>query len=256
MRRCQACAQLKRALRDFQLAGNPACLMRAAVAAAALVGWSAQGSCTVRTNTESGFFWSAATPFRTTQQTCCVQSETKHILFNVFYFTFTEARCCRLTNNVAPVLERAQAVAKKRMGPLAPIKLLGGLVHRKRRDGAAQASQGPEPDLFFDPAWSHIKWTVYRGIAYDISSFIDKHPGGAELARLAVHRDCTALVESCHMRSELVLARMRALPVLQGFPIAQVPRAPYPHDSKIYTTIQSRCAPGSGCAPGGSAGGG
>lgn len=74
--------------------------------------------------------------------------------------------------------------------------------------------------------------------AYDLTAFMDRHPAGAFLLRLAIGRDCTALFESYHLRPEVAAGRLRRLPVLQGFPVDAVPRSPYPNDSPIYNTIR------------------
>lgn len=42
-----------------------------------------------------------------------------------------------------------------------------------------------------DPKWARYKWTIYRGVAYDLSGFVDRHPGGQWLINLAVGRDAT-----------------------------------------------------------------
>lgn len=34
-------------------------------------------------------------------------------------------------------------------------------------------------DPWNDAKWQGYKWTVYRGVAYDLTSFIDRHPAGA-----------------------------------------------------------------------------
>jgi fatty acid desaturase (delta-4 desaturase) len=67
---------------------------------------------------------------------------------------------------------------------------------------------------------------VYRGVAYDLASFIPHHPGGAWLINLAVGRDATALFESYHLRCEAAAAVFGKLPQLQGFPVHAVPCAP------------------------------
>ncbi len=51
-----------------------------------------------------------------------------------------------------------------------------------------------DPNPWEDPQWKDVAWTVYRGVAYDLTDFIPKHPGGSWLASLALKRDCTALV--------------------------------------------------------------
>jgi hypothetical protein len=58
-------------------------------------------------------------------------------------------------------------------------------------------------DPWEGPQWRQYKWTVYRGVAYDLTAFIDRHPAGAWLVRLAIGRDCTALFESYHLRPEV-----------------------------------------------------
>lgn len=66
--------------------------------------------------------------------------------------------------------------------------------------------------------------TVYRGVAYDLGPYITRHPGGEMLLRLALHRDCTALVESYHMRTGVAVAHLKRLPVIEGFPVNAVRR--------------------------------
>ena len=91
-----------------------------------------------------------------------------------------------------------------------------------------------------DEEWRGVKWTVYRGVAYDLTKFIDAHPAGAWLVRLAIGRDATALFESYHLRPEVAAARLRRLPVLENFPVAAVPRSPRPNDSDLYNTLRDR----------------
>lgn len=50
----------------------------------------------------------------------------------------------------------------------------------------------------------------------------------------------TPQVESYHLRSEVVEARIKSLPVIKGFPVDSVPKAPYPNDSQVYTTLKAR----------------
>lgn len=69
-----------------------------------------------------------------------------------------------------------------------------------------------------------MQWTVYRGVAYDLTSFIERHPAGSWLINLAIGRDCTALFESYHLRPEVAVAHLKRLPVLEGFPVDAVPR--------------------------------
>lgn len=60
-----------------------------------------------------------------------------------------------------------------------------------------------------DEKWAGYKWTVYRGVAYDLTSFIEKHPAGNWLIRLGLGRDCTALFESYHLRPEVSRSMMQ-----------------------------------------------
>ena len=93
--------------------------------------------------------------------------------------------------------------------------------------------------LWQNSKWTQYKWTVYRGIAYDLTSFIDRHPAGNWLINLAIGRDCTALFESYHLRPRVAAEQLKRLPVLQDFPVDEVPSSPYPNDSDLYNTIRS-----------------
>jgi len=101
-------------------------------------------------------------------------------------------------------------------------------------------------DPWHDAPWSGLAWTVYRGVAYDLSDYLAArqkaggHPGGEMLLRLAIGRDSTALFESYHMRPAVAAARLSRLPVLEGFPIEAVPRSPRPDDSPLYVAIRDR----------------
>ncbi len=53
-------------------------------------------------------------------------------------------------------------------------------------------------------------------------------------------RDATALVESYHLRPEVVDARFKRLPIIPDFPVAAVPRSPRPNDSELYNAIRER----------------
>eukprot|EP00232_Nephroselmis_pyriformis_P017822 CAMPEP_0182882208 /NCGR_PEP_ID=MMETSP0034_2-20130328/17639_1 /TAXON_ID=156128 /ORGANISM="Nephroselmis pyriformis, Strain CCMP717" /LENGTH=537 /DNA_ID=CAMNT_0025015287 /DNA_START=51 /DNA_END=1664 /DNA_ORIENTATION=- len=96
------------------------------------------------------------------------------------------------------------------------------------------------PNPWEEEPWASMKWTVYRGEAYDLQSYHDIHPGGSWLLNLAEHRDATALFESYHMRPEVAGAHIKRLPKIEGFPIKSVPKGPYPNDSAIYNKIRER----------------
>ncbi|KIZ05639.1 hypothetical protein MNEG_2324 [Monoraphidium neglectum] len=121
-----------------------------------------------------------------------------------------------------------------------------GVTVAERPSSAADAAPAPVPEVpsggdpWEDPKWQQYKWTVYRGTAYDLTAFVDRHPAGSWLINLALGRDCTALFESYHLRPEVAVARLRRLPVLEGFPVHAVPRSPYPNDSEVYNAIRDR----------------
>jgi acyl-lipid (7-3)-desaturase (Delta-4 desaturase) len=102
------------------------------------------------------------------------------------------------------------------------------------------AKEGAIEDPWNDPKWKDTRWTIYRGTAYDLGPFFEKHPGGNWLLNLAIGRDSTALLESYHLRPEVAVARFRMLPVLEGFPVDQVPKSPRPNDSALYNAIRTR----------------
>lgn len=65
-----------------------------------------------------------------------------------------------------------------------------GLAPRPRMDPAPEEAplRAPAPeqqqqpsstdggDPWADPRWTAMKWTVYRGQAYDLTAFMDRHP--------------------------------------------------------------------------------
>lgn len=81
---------------------------------------------------------------------------------------------------------------------------------------------------------------MVRGVAYDMTPYLDRHPGGRWLLNLAIKRDATALFESYHLRPDVAMAQLKRLPILHGFPVDAVPRSPYPNDSELYNTIRER----------------
>jgi acyl-lipid (7-3)-desaturase (Delta-4 desaturase) len=112
---------------------------------------------------------------------------------------------------------------------------------------SAPAARQPTPELlpvlddpWEDAKWTRYKWTVYRGIAYDLTSFMERHPAGSWLLNLALGRDCTALFESYHLRPDVAIARLKQLPTLDGFPVQAVPQSPRPNDSELYVAIRER----------------
>ena len=113
-------------------------------------------------------------------------------------------------------------------------------IGRKGRKLAASGLQTAQRtrDPWTDAAWKDVPWTVYRGQAYDLRPFLKRHPGGSWLLTLAIGRDCTALFESTHLRPEVAVAHLQRLPVLDDFPVDQVPATLRPNDSKLYNRIR------------------
>eukprot|EP00238_Polyblepharides_amylifera_P014963 CAMPEP_0196579002 /NCGR_PEP_ID=MMETSP1081-20130531/15626_1 /TAXON_ID=36882 /ORGANISM="Pyramimonas amylifera, Strain CCMP720" /LENGTH=546 /DNA_ID=CAMNT_0041898427 /DNA_START=112 /DNA_END=1752 /DNA_ORIENTATION=+ len=112
--------------------------------------------------------------------------------------------------------------------------------HPKQDGNPARAPDGYSNDPWTDPKWVDTKWTVFRGKAYDLTSFLEKHPGGNWLINLSLKRDCTGLFESYHMRPEIAGGPFKRLPMIEDFPVDMVPRAPYPNDSALYNNIRNR----------------
>lgn len=110
---------------------------------------------------------------------------------------------------------------------------------------ATGADRAPAAGKSLSPAEytaAGVAWTIIRGTAYDLTAFLASgaHPGGDALARLAVGRDATALVESNHLRQDQPMALLKRLPVLHDFPVDQVQAAPRPSDSPLYSSIRRR----------------
>lgn len=82
-------------------------------------------------------------------------------------------------------------------------------VFGRRRAPADRASSLPEGKDTF--TWEEVAahnsedsaWIAIDGSVYDVTSFIDKHPGGREMILLAVGRDATDIFRSYHPFSDL-----------------------------------------------------
>lgn len=59
-------------------------------------------------------------------------------------------------------------------------------------------------------------WTIIDGVKYDISGFLERHPGGEDLIVLAYQRDATKLFYSYHRNVENAKAVLAKLPVIGG----------------------------------------
>lgn len=106
------------------------------------------------------------------------------------------------------------------------------------RELAPATAEPPVQSPWDSTKWQQYKWTVYRGVAYDLTSFIERHPAGSWLINLAIGRDCTALFESYHLRPLVASQQLKRLPVLHDFPIEAIPSSPYPNDSDLYNSIR------------------
>lgn len=137
-----------------------------------------------------------------------------------------------LTTRISAILAEDPVVEERSAKDIRP--------HPFQDGNPDQAPQDISEDPWMDPKWSAMQWTVYRGKAYDLGPFLEKHPGGNWLINLALKRDCTGLFESYHLRPEIAGAPFKRLPELEGFPIAAIPRAPYPNDSELYNAIRTR----------------
>lgn len=95
------------------------------------------------------------------------------------------------------------------------------------------------PEATLDPTRAY---TRYRGVVYDVTEFQHRHPGGAQLLSLCVGRDATILIESHHLRPEVVRKYMKTLPVVEGAAGAfgKEETFPKPLDSAVYRAIQRR----------------
>jgi hypothetical protein len=111
--------------------------------------------------------------------------------------------------------------------------------HRNKRDNSYHVHAFLVP-LNLKAEDQGLCHAVYRGVAYDLTDFIEKHPAGSWLINLSLGRDCTALFESYHLRPDVAVARLKMLPTIPDFPVAAVPVAPRPNDSDLYNTIRER----------------
>lgn len=139
---------------------------------------------------------------------------------------------------VLPVRTRAPAVISRRTRVISNV--LAEPLVQAAEPKADVPEVPPGGDPWEDPKWTKYKWTVYRGVAYDLTPYLSRHPGGRWLLNLAIGRDCTGLFESYHLRPDVAAGMLKRLPVLEGFPVEAVPRAPYPNDSDFYNTVRER----------------
>lgn len=68
-------------------------------------------------------------------------------------------------------------------------------------DGATVAAAGKGKYTWQDVAahnTANSAWVIIEGQVYDITQFLDRHPGGSEMLLLAAGRECTDLYNSYH----------------------------------------------------------
>lgn len=73
-----------------------------------------------------------------------------------------------------------------------------------------------------EPKWAERQVTVIRGEVYDITDFLDKHPGGRQLINLACRRDATVMFESYHINSDITDKWLARLPKVEGVTVVDL----------------------------------
>ena len=81
---------------------------------------------------------------------------------------------------------------------------------------------------------------MIRGVAYDVTDFMDRHPGGRAMLAQAVGRDATGLFESYHVRNEISEQTLAKLPRVAVPKSIKLEDGPFPNDSPIYRRIRER----------------
>eukprot|EP00218_Dolichomastix_sp_CCMP3274_P006971 CAMPEP_0170134130 /NCGR_PEP_ID=MMETSP0033_2-20121228/1719_1 /TAXON_ID=195969 /ORGANISM="Dolichomastix tenuilepis, Strain CCMP3274" /LENGTH=450 /DNA_ID=CAMNT_0010369673 /DNA_START=53 /DNA_END=1405 /DNA_ORIENTATION=+ len=96
------------------------------------------------------------------------------------------------------------------------------------------------------------QYLTIRGKVYDVTDFVETHPGGSQLVSLGVGRDATILFESHHIRTDVVEKALQALPVVDMSKVAANPaeaakmvgmpleQFALPGDSALYRTLRKR----------------
>lgn len=70
---------------------------------------------------------------------------------------------------------------------------------------------------FYAKAYNKRKtqWALIDGTKYDITDFVERHPGGSDMLMLAVGRDASVMFHSYHRRLHVARAMLAALPVIE-----------------------------------------
>jgi fatty acid desaturase (delta-4 desaturase) len=105
-----------------------------------------------------------------------------------------------------------------------------------------------------------LRFTVVKGEVYEVSNFLQVHPGGEHLLSLALGRDATILFQSYHIRDSVVEAQLKQWKAPEGVTVELLRTAgllngviasaedhtehkfPLPGDSAMYKTLKARVA--------------
>jgi len=82
-----------------------------------------------------------------------------------------------------------------------------------------------------------------RGVCYDVSDFMHRHPGGKFMLDLSIGRDATIMFESAHCQREKAEMVLKMLPVVTEVPADLDGNGgdfPKPADSPLYESIRKR----------------
>lgn len=91
------------------------------------------------------------------------------------------------------------------------------------------------------PYWPY--WFIH-GKLYDLSSWLEEHPGGADFLTRCQGTDCTAAFEVHHIRMAKALAMLKRFEVeQQELPQSPIPESPWPQfDWSQYDKLRSGVA--------------
>lgn len=82
-------------------------------------------------------------------------------------------------------------------------------------------------------------WVIVRGRVYDVTGFLDKHPGGREMLLLAAGRECTDLFEMYHALVDKPEKYLASYDI--GAAVGPPEFTPFPEDTTgFWDTLKSR----------------
>ncbi|XRA96815.1 acyl-lipid (7-3)-desaturase (Delta-4 desaturase) [Pycnococcus provasolii] len=90
----------------------------------------------------------------------------------------------------------------------------GGELHNASSPSTKPPSLPDSVSLALASSSRHL--TAIHGVVYDITDFLDEHPGGRQILSLASGRDATFMFDSYHIRTDLVRKVLAKLPVVAG----------------------------------------